>query len=77
MAKNTNYHCLPCADLNSILKDKGIPYSSKRKVELIYLCESAEALNLQTFGQIDDNPGASILGRAVKGKTYPAPCSNV
>lgn len=74
MAKNTNYYCLQCADLNVILK--GIPYSSKRKVELIDLCESAEALNLQTLGQIDDDPGASILGRAVKGKTYPDPCSN-
>lgn len=29
MAENTNYRCLQCADLNDIVKDKGIPYSNK------------------------------------------------
>lgn len=76
MAENTNYRSLQCADLNAILKDKGFPYSNKRKEELIDLCESAEALNLPTIGQIDDDLGASISRRTVKGKTYPDPRSN-
>lgn len=67
MAENTNYRSLQCADLNAILKDKGIPYSNKRKEELIDLCESAEALNLPTIGQIDDDSEASISRRTVKG----------
>lgn len=56
MAKNTNYHCLLCADLNAILKDKGISYSSKRKEELIDLCESAEAENVQQSVKLTTTP---------------------
>lgn len=76
MAENKNYHSLQYADLNLILKDKGIPYSNKREGELIGIWESAETLNLPTIGQINDDFDASISRRTVKVKTYLDPHSN-
>lgn len=46
MVKNINYYCFLCVDFNVILKDKGIFYFSKRKEELIDLCESVEVENV-------------------------------
>nr|XP_034338682.1 uncharacterized protein LOC117692991 isoform X1 [Crassostrea gigas] len=71
---DANYQDLQCADLEHILKPKGIPFSNKRKQELVYLCESADALNLPGIDQNDSEKEASIERRTVRAKTYQHPC---
>lgn len=50
---DANYQDLQCADLKHILKSKGIPFSNKRKQDLVELCESADALNSPGIYQND------------------------
>ena len=74
MDANSNNQDLQCADLKHILKTKGIPFSNKRKQDLVDLCESADALNLPGIDQNDSEKEASIERRTVRGKTYQHPC---
>ncbi|XP_065944675.1 uncharacterized protein [Magallana gigas] len=71
---DANYQDLQCADLKHILKTKGIPFSNKRKQDLVDLCERADALNLPGIDQNDSEKEASIERRTVRGKTYQHQC---
>lgn len=65
---DANYQDLQCADLKHILKSEGIPFSNKRKQDLVELCESADALNLPGIYQNDSEKKALIKRRTVRGK---------
>lgn len=65
---DANYQDLQCADLKHILKSKGIPFSNKRKQDLVELCESADALNSPGIYQNDSEKKALIKRRTVRGK---------
>lgn len=65
---DANYQDLQCADLKHILKSEGIPFSNKRKQDLVELCESADALNSPGIYQNDSEKKALIKRRTVRGK---------